>query len=156
MLCGCSCGTLGVGGLGAATGIGGLGALVGRGAGCCARQRHCRGSRVTCWYVIGRSVSGLCRLLVVSVTLGGDAVGVVWMADTESNRGASVSSAASLSGSSPAKGLAGVGFYRALISALAACVAASVLVVAGMLTWCGNHSRVSTVRPAPVSLMYTL
>jgi hypothetical protein len=89
------------------------------------------------------------------VTLGGDAVGLLWMAETESKRVASESSAVSFSGSSPAKGLAGAGFCRALMSALAAYVAASVLVVAGMLTWCRNHSRVSAVRSVPVSLMYT-
>jgi hypothetical protein len=91
---------------------------------------------VTCWYVVQGGVSGIGGLPVLGVvTLGGDAVGLlVWMAVIESKRVASESSAVSFSGSSPAKGLAGAGFCRASMSSLAACVATSVLVVAGILT----------------------
>jgi hypothetical protein len=43
--------------------------------------------------------------------------------------------------------------HKAEMSSWAARVAASVEEVAGICTWCGNHSKVSVVCSAPVSIM---
>ena len=64
--------------------------------------------------------------------------------------------AASLVSSIPANGVAGAGFCRALISSRAAARTASIDAVFGMGTCAGNHSRVSVILSAPVSITYTL
>ena len=60
---------------------------------------------------------------------------------------------ASLVRSRPGKGVGGIGLRRALVRSAAAARTASVVAVLGMGVWAGNHSKVSALLSAPVSVM---